>query len=562
MAENVEYTLTLKDMLSGKLNEANESAERLNGTMETIKGTLATLGVGFAIFEGASFIHEAVESFHQLEQNTAKVEANLESTGNKAGINMKMIEDWGKKLRETTGISTAEIRDMQSQMLTFPSITKDTFEQSMGQVADIAKQTNHGLTETAIMYGKALSNPEEGLQKLQRYGVILTEQEKARIVQVQHTNGLVAAQKEMMELIKTSGYEGVAAKMFDADPLGRYKVMMGSVKGAVGELAMETLIVLKPALEWFASSLKDGVSNLKDLAHWMKENKDTVKDVAIGVGAIVAGWTLYNIGVQASIAYSTAMNALLWAQDIAAVAAATDTSFLSVAMWDLNIAMDANPIGLVVVAAGALIGAFYWLHKETDNLTVAVAGLGLLLGPVGWFMTAIAFASTKVRVFKQGIYALAHGFLAFVNIVKGTAGGLLTVFNGIFHMDRSKISAGLAEMADATKSGFQKVAMAAVEGWDEGGKKFDQSAFKAGATAKTGEKPKVGAGATLATTDDTSAKKATGTKSIVINISINKLIETFKINTTNITEGSNKVREIVANTILQAVNDSSITADI
>ena len=177
-------------------------------------------------------------------------------------------------------------------------------------------------------------------------------------------------------------------------------------------------------------------------------------------------------------------------------------------------------------------------------------------------MTAIAFASTKVRVFKQGIYALAHGFLAFVNIVKGTAGGLLTVFNGIFHMDRSKISAGLAEMADATKSGFQKVAMAAVEGWDEGGKKFDQSAFKAGATAKTGEKPKVGAGATLATTDDTSAKKATGTKSIVINISINKLIETFKINTTNLTEGSNKVREIVANTILQAVNDSSITADI
>lgn len=562
MAENVEYTLTLRDMLSGKLNEANESAERLHGTMETIKGTLATLGVGFAIFEGASFIHEAVESFHQLEQNTAKVEANLESTGAKAGINMKMIEDWGKKLRETTGISTAEIRDMQSQMLTFPSITKDTFEQSMGQVADIAKQTNHGLTETAIMYGKALSNPEEGLQKLQRYGVILTAQEKARIVQVQHTNGLVAAQKEMMELIKTSGYEGVAAKMFDADPLGKYKLMMGSVKGAVGELAMETLIVLKPALEWFAGSLKDGVQHLKDLSHWMKDNKETVKDVAIGVGLLFGAWALYNVGVQASILYSATMNILLWAQDVAALAAATGTSFLSIAMWDLNIAMDANPIGLVVVAAGALAAAFYWLHKQTDNLTVAVAAFGLLLGPVGWFVTAIAFASTKVRVFKQGIYALAHGFLAFVHIVQGSAQGLGTIIGGIFHMDRSKISAGLAEMADATKNGFLKVAMAASEGWDEGGKKFDQAALKAGASAKTGEKPKTGAGATLPTTDETSAKKATGTKSIVVNISINKLIETFKINTTNLTEGTGKVREIVANTILSAVNDSSITADI
>jgi hypothetical protein len=59
-----------------------------------------------------------------------------------------------------------------------------------------------------------------------------------------------------------------------------------------------------------------------------------------------------------------------------------------------------------------------------------------------------------------------------------------------------------------------------------------------------------------------SPKKAGGTKSVTINISINKLIETFKINTNNISESTGKIRELVANTLLASVNDASITADI
>jgi len=57
-------------------------------------------------------------------------------------------------------------------------------------------------------------------------------------------------------------------------------------------------------------------------------------------------------------------------------------------------------------------------------------------------------------------------------------------------------------------------------------------------------------------------KGASGTKAVTVNISIGKLVETLKISTTNLTESTGKIQEAVANVLLQAVNDASITANI
>ena len=61
---------------------------------------------------------------------------------------------------------------------------------------------------------------------------------------------------------------------------------------------------------------------------------------------------------------------------------------------------------------------------------------------------------------------------------------------------------------------------------------------------------------------DASPKSATGSHSVTITISINKMIETFKISTTNLQESTSKVHEAVSNVLLQAINDSQIVANI
>ena len=56
--------------------------------------------------------------------------------------------------------------------------------------------------------------------------------------------------------------------------------------------------------------------------------------------------------------------------------------------------------------------------------------------------------------------------------------------------------------------------------------------------------------------------KATGSKAVTINISINKMIESFKISTTTMGESINSIKEKVAESLLSAVNESQIVAGI
>lgn len=54
--------------------------------------------------------------------------------------------------------------------------------------------------------------------------------------------------------------------------------------------------------------------------------------------------------------------------------------------------------------------------------------------------------------------------------------------------------------------------------------------------------------------------EVTGQRPQAINISINKLVESLNVNSTNITEGTAKIKELVSKALLEAVNDVNLTA--
>ena len=181
MSTLVEYVLGVRDNLSAGVDNAKNHVNQLESAVGGVKSALGALGVAFGVFEIATFIKEGVEKYHELEMATAKVEANLRSTKGVAGLGMDELGGFAKDLSSKIQNSRAEVIDMQSQLLTFPAISKDVFQQSMGLVADLSKQTGHGLSETAIMYGKALNSPIDGLAKMSRYGVVFTASEKEKL---------------------------------------------------------------------------------------------------------------------------------------------------------------------------------------------------------------------------------------------------------------------------------------------------------------------------------------------------------------------------------------------
>lgn len=508
----VEYELTLKDLLTGKIQNADHAAQALEGSLhhagESARSLTAELvgafGIGLSAFKGIEFVKEGLHHMHELEQVTAKVEANLEATKGIAGLSMEELGGFAKSLTNKIQYSRAEITDMQSQLLTFPAISKDVFERSMGMVADIAKQTNHGLSETAIMFGKAFSSPEDGLKKMMRYGVMFTDAQQEMITKLQESGHLVKAQQYMLNAIAESGYEGVARSMANADPLFRYHKIMDEIQLKVGELAMKLLKHLVPAIEWVANATKSTL-------HWMREHKDLLYAVGAAVGTMVAGWLIYEVVTKA---------------------VTVATSIWTGVQWLLNAAMTANPIGIIIVGIGLLVGAMVYCYNKFD-----------------WF-----------RGIVHAVWASLTGLYHFVkDTLIAVFAGLGQMLHGAFTLNLTEIKAGWKFAIDGAAKAGLEYGKNIMDGYNEGVASKAGNPLEKAIGPKNIAKGKVLKGDTGDAGKSESAK-ATGAKNISIHITIGNLIKDFQIKTTNLSEGVSKAKELVTQALLSAVNDSQIVA--
>jgi len=112
------------------------------------------------------------------------------------------------------------------------------------------------------------------------------------------------------------------------------------------------------------------------------------------------------------------------------LASAAAQGILTAAQWALNVAMSANPLGLVIAAVAALISLGYVLYKNWD---VIWAGIKTSIDFVwqglisGWNrVTGILLAGWT---FLKGVFSEAGEFI--LNIFAGIWNGIKSVFSGI-----------------------------------------------------------------------------------------------------------------------------------
>jgi hypothetical protein len=140
---------------------------------------------------------------------------------------------------------------------------------------------------------------------------------------------------------------------------------------------------------------------------------------AIGTGATVASTGAESAGI---LARGRAIASMV-AQRVAAVAVRTATLIWTAAQWLLNVALTANPIGLVIVAIAALVAVVVIIATKTT-----------------WFQTIWKVTWTFVKNVAQGVAAWFAGpFAGFfvaawnriVAIVRGAVGFVITYVRGI-----------------------------------------------------------------------------------------------------------------------------------
>ncbi|WP_329143423.1 phage tail tape measure protein [Streptomyces sp. NBC_01456] len=144
-----------------------------------------------------------------------------------------------------------------------------------------------------------------------------------------------------------------------------------------------------------------------------------------GVGAAMKTASLASMGFVRSMAASAAAglrSAAAWvAQKVALVASAVAEKAAAVAQWLLNAAMDANPIGLIILAIAALVAGIIWVATKTT-----------------WFQTAWRMTWTVIKTVSLAVWnALKTAFHAtisfFISIWNSVSGALKSAWSSVWN---------------------------------------------------------------------------------------------------------------------------------
>ncbi len=113
---------------------------------------------------------------------------------------------------------------------------------------------------------------------------------------------------------------------------------MAEAKGTVEALGIKIGTALLPVAQQILNVTMDTVG-------WFTKHKTVARDLAVAIGLVTAGFLLYKTYLLAST---------------------VATNVATAAQWLFNIAMDANPVMLVIIAVVALVAAFVylWTHSK------------------------------------------------------------------------------------------------------------------------------------------------------------------------------------------------------
>lgn len=438
-----DLTVSLKIDLSkftGGLEEVKAKLLGVEGTHEvkietnpkkSIEG-IAQIGMALTGLQSAislirnawnSTVGDWIQSAQESDKANKLVEQGIIATGGAAKVSAEDISTWADELMRVTNFDDDEIkRKVSSIFLTFRNIGGPTFKEAQVLALDLSTVLNQDLQSSAIMLGKALNEPVQGITALRRVGIQLTDQQEEQVKAFMAVNDIASAQRVILdEVANQVGGQASAT----ADSLTQMNNAMGEVSEQIGG-------ILLPYIREFASYVKDSVIPvIQSTIEFFNKFGSTIMWVS---GTAIAGFV-----AQA-----------LWA--------AKASFTLSGAMVALNSSIIANPIVLISGAIGFLISqivrAKERVEEWTDVLWVFAFGMTRISLTVWNF--ARALITTGVAVLAHFISPILEGFSAVTD-------SFSLLLKGDFKGAGDRITKGLA---DGVKNGFVAIRTVFKENWE------------------------------------------------------------------------------------------------
>ena len=355
--------------ISNELSNIGSGAEGMAQDMNTAAisvGQLAT-NVGMAEPQMVSLINNISNATFPQNEAMAYVGAlnQMGVSADKLGASATNMD----RINDATGIGYTSVMQL-TQGLRSVGVEADNLPSSFNAIAYAQANVNGGADTLGMVlkrqastineYGLSVDQTVLIMQKLSEQGVQGMKMGSELSKVLKETNGNTQELEKSLGMATgslsnassaTGQYEGKLQAL--ADEEAEHKTWLDQINAAWEDMSLAMSPVLAPMTSFMglignAGSYAVGINGLVTLANTMR------------------GLSLANI--QATIT-SKALTVANAAQAIGAKAAAA-------AQWLLNIAMDANPVMLVVIAIGLLIAALAYLYFNNEQVRMAVDALG------------------------------------------------------------------------------------------------------------------------------------------------------------------------------------------
>ncbi len=301
---------------------------------------------------------------------------------------------------------------------------------------------------SAIQLGKALNDPTKGVTALSRVGVTFTQQQKDQIKALQESGDTMGAQKVILkELQKEFGGSAKAAGDTFA---GKVKHLRDVWDGFVESLVRKVIPILDRVVTWISSKLPPAIQAFQNRMQAAQPAIDNLGSAFKGLGSVlpsVIGFIkTFGPAIAAGVVAFVAINKAITTYKAIITA-------VKAAQIALNIAMTANPVGLIVAAIAALVGAFVlaYQHSEKFRAVVDTAFNGIktaIATAMPVIKTVVSAAFGFIRTYITNVMNIIRGVIKVVTSVikgdwKGAWNGIKQIVSGVLGNVKSLISAGM-----------------------------------------------------------------------------------------------------------------------
>ena len=270
-----------------KAVEDNEKIKKSSGGLKDgfLKGAAGALGfIGTAIGVSSvsaaiGFVTDAIggtiDAASESQAVMAQTNNVLQSTHGISGQTAQSISDLAGKYQLLTGIDDEAVQGAENMIATFTNIRGNVFPQTTKAVLDMATAMNGGavpsaeqLRQTAIQVGKALNDPVQGVQALQRVGVKLSATQMDQVKHFMAVGDVASAQKVILgELSKEFGGASDAAGKGLAGQLailqGVFHKVQETIGGAVIPIITRLLQAAQPLIQSLADALPGAIATVQ-----------------------------------------------------------------------------------------------------------------------------------------------------------------------------------------------------------------------------------------------------------------------------------------------------------